>query len=54
VLALRGLSHRYSDSSRLVFPDFAARDEQAVLLRGPSGSGKSTLIALAAGLLDVQ
>ena len=54
MLALRGLSHRYPDSSRLVFPDFSAHDAQAVLLRGPSGSGKSTLIALAAGLLDVQ
>lgn len=54
MLALRGLSHRYPGSSRLVFPDFAALNAQAVLLRGPSGSGKSTLIALAAGLLDVQ
>jgi putative ABC transport system ATP-binding protein len=51
MLAVRAVSHRYTNVLVLTVPDFElARDEHCALI-GPSGVGKTTLLHVLAGIL---
>jgi ATP-binding cassette subfamily C protein CydD len=54
VLALTGLSFRFSDTSPYLFQNLSLTmsSGEMVAVSGPSGSGKSTLLALVAGFLS--
>ena len=53
-LDIKGLSHRYGETSTLHAIDFSVRSGEFVALLGASGCGKTTLLKAVAGLVQVQ
>jgi len=52
MLHITDLSHQYSNSPKIVFPDISAEKNSTLLIKGASGCGKTTLLHLLAGLIS--
>jgi ABC-type lipoprotein export system ATPase subunit len=54
MIEIKNLSYQYSDKKTIVFPDFACKKGEQMLVIGQSGCGKTTLLQLIGGILQVQ
>jgi ABC-2 type transport system ATP-binding protein len=52
VLEIRGLVHRYGDSTALAGVDLTVKAGECVALLGPNGAGKTTLVRNVIGLIE--
>lgn len=51
MISLQNVTHRYDNTSSLVFKDWTIQAQEQWLLLGASGSGKTTLLHIIAGIL---